>query len=116
MKNTLRLIAMVLCLLLSVTFIVACGKDDKKDDTNGTNAAVETTAAPEAELISEEEAKEMVWTDLNIQETAAENLTVERDGNNYIIAFQWSGYDYQYTIDGVNKDINEILFNGEPLW
>jgi len=113
MKNTLRLITFVLCFVLCTAFMVACG-NDREDGTNNTTAP-KTKEVSEVVLISEEEAKEMVWIDLNIQESAAENLTVERDGNNYIIAFQWSGFDYQYTIDGVNKDILEILFDGEPL-
>ena len=111
MKKTIRIIAMVLCLLMCTAVMFACGKGD----SNGTKTA-ETTAAPEVELISEEEAKEIVWADLSIQETAANNLTVELKDNAYIIAFDWSGFDYQYTVNGQTGVIDEILFDGDPLF
>ena len=113
MKNTLRILALVLCLVLTASLMVACGKDSKKDDTKDTTAAVETEPV---ELIDEATAKEIVWADLNIQETAAENLTVEFKDNTYVIAFDWSGFDYQYTVNAATGVIDEILFDGSPLW
>lgn len=110
MKKLIRIIALVLCLFICATVIIAC----KKDDSYG-KKELETTT-PELILISEQEAKEIVWADLSIRESAANNLTVELKGSAYVIAFDWSGFDYQYTVNGQTGEIDEIIFDGDPLF
>ncbi|MBQ4569054.1 MAG: hypothetical protein IJA62_03175 [Ruminococcus sp.] len=112
MKNTLRLIALTLCLVFVASFMVACDKGSK-GNTDGTDAP-QTTAAAEP-TIDEAKAKQLAFTDLNIQESAAEDLTVEFENNNYTITFKWSGFEYKYVIDAVLGDIAQIYFDGEPL-
>ena len=113
MKTTLRILALTLCLIFAAAFMLACNKDAKNDTT--TTTAPETTAALEVTL-DEAQAKEIVWADLSIQESAAENLTVSLENGSYIIAFDWSGFDYQYTVNGATGEITEVLFDGSPLW
>ncbi len=113
MKNTIRLIALTLCLMFVATFMVACDKG-ANDNTNGTTSAPETTATAEL-ILDESGAKEIVWADLCIQESAAENLTTKPEGNSYVIAFKWSGFDYQYTVDGATGEITEVLFDGDVI-
>lgn len=116
MKNKFRIIAGALGILLISTFMVGCNNGGT-ENTETTKEAVsvidETTEA--VNTIDEAEAKEIVFADLCIQETAAENLTVKLENNAYVIAFDWSGYDYQYTVDAVTGDITEIMFDGEVL-
>ena len=117
MKKTIKIMALVLCLIFTASLMAACGNDNKTETNNTTDAVttaqIETTAA--ALTIDETQAKEIVWADLSIQETAAENLTVELKDNSYIIAFQWSGFDYQYTVSAITGDILETIFDGEVL-
>ena len=105
----------IICLLLSVLFISAftlsgCGDSD----INPTDAPEATTTVA-AVTIDEAAAKEIVWNDMCIQESAVENLTVKFENNSYIIAFEWSGFDYQYTINAGTGEIAEVLFDGSVL-
>ncbi len=110
-------ILVILALMLVAVFaLCGCGKEtsETSKEKEAETKTVATTAP--AVTLDEEGAKAMVFADLNIQESAAENLTVTQEGTSYVISFEWSGFDYQYTIDAVNGDITEILFDGEPLW
>ncbi len=102
-------------ILLAVLFIAifALGGCAKSNDPS-----IETPAADNSS-ISEDDALAIVLEDAGIQETAAENLTItedEVDGKHaYVIAFVWSGFDYQYTVDASTGEFIEVLFDGEVL-
>lgn len=117
MKNKFRIIAGIICILLIAIPTVGCGNGGTQDTETTTDAVSVTDEVPtEAEsLIDEAAAKEIVFTSLSIKETAAENLTVKLEDNKYIIAFEWSGFEYQYTVDAVSGEIVEKLFDGEVL-
>ena len=95
MKNKLRIIIGTICVIL-------------------TTKEVEVTTVAEIK-IDEATAKEIVFTSLSIQETAAENLTVKFENNTYVIAFDWSGFDYQYTVDASTGEIIEKIFDGDVI-
>ena len=106
-----RLAYLMVAALLAMS-VMLCGCSEEVD-TTPTATATESTAAEI--IIDEAGAKEIALADACIPETAAENLTVELEGNSYIVSFQWSGFDYQYTVNGTNGEITEELFDGEPV-
>ena len=104
----------LICLLLTVLFVSAFALSGcEGSDTNTTDTPEETTAA--AVTIDEAEAKEIALSDAGVPETAAENLTVKLENDSYVVAFVWSGFDYQYTINASTGEITEILFDGSVL-
>ncbi len=116
MKNKFKIIACVLGILLIASSMTACN-NGSTENTETTKDAVsvvdETTEA--VSMIDEAEAKEIVFADLSIKESAAENLTVKLENNAYVIAFDWSGFDYQYTVDATTGEITETIFDGDVL-
>lgn len=103
----------LICLLLTVLFVSAFALSGcEGSDTNTTDAPEKTTAAV---TIDEAEAKEIALSDAGVPETAAENLTVKLENNSYVVAFVWSGFDYQYTINASTGEITEVLFDGSVL-
>ena len=116
MKNKFRIIIGTLGVLLIAGAMTACNNGDT-ENTDTTKEAVsvidETTEA--VSMIDETAAKEIVFADLCIKESAAENLTVKLENNAYVIAFVWSGFDYQYTVDATTGEIIETIFDGDVL-
>ncbi len=116
MKNKIKIIVGVLGILLISTTMVACnngGTENTEPTKEALSVVDETTEA--VSMIDEAEAKEIVFADLSIKESAAENLTVKLENNAYVIAFDWSGFDYQYTVDATTGEIIETMFDGEVL-
>ena len=116
MKKEFKIIVGALGILLIASFMTACN-NGSTENTETTKEAVsvvdETTEA--VNMIDEAQAKEVVFTDLSIKESAAENLTVKLENNAYVIAFVWSGFDYQYTVDAITGEITETIFDGDVL-
>lgn len=85
--------------------------------TKANDPSIESPAANSS--ISEDDALTVALEDAGIQETAAENLTItkgEFEGKEaYIIAFVWSGFDYEYTIDASTSEILQTVFDGDVL-
>ncbi len=110
-----KYISILLVVLFALMFVLGgCSQETQEPAQQDSTDAVVTQ-----ETISEEDAKQVVFNDLSIQETAAENLKVETGETNgkktYVISFEWSGFDYKYTIDASTGDIVEIMFDGEVL-
>lgn len=112
MKNKFRIIFGTLGILLIASSMTACNSGGA-ENTEATVIEEVTTVAETK--IDEAAAKEIVFADLSIQETAAENLTVKLENNAYVISFVWSGFDYQYTINASTGEIAEIIFDGDVL-
>lgn len=110
----MKKLLMLLLTVFLVTTMVSCGNSSTENTDTTKDVANEATTEA-VNMIEEAEAKEVVFNDLSIQETAANNLTVKLENNSYVIAFDWSGFDYQYTIDATTGEIIEILFDGEVL-
>lgn len=102
-------------ILLAILFVAifALGGCTKANDPS-----IETPAA-DTSSISEDDALAVALEDAGIQETAAENLTItkgEFEGKEaYVIAFVWSGFDYEYTIDANTSEILQTVFDGDVL-
>lgn len=115
-----KILALLIAITLTAT-LVGCGESNTDTDTNSAPKIEETTSADNegkteaVNMIDEAEAKEIVFADLSIQETAAKDLTVKLENNAYVIAFSWSGFDYQYTVDATTGEITETIFDGEVL-
>lgn len=112
MKNKLRIIIGTICVILIAGTMTACNSGSTENTE--TTKEVEVTTVAEIK-IDEATAKEIVFTSLSIQETAAENLTVKFENNTYVIAFDWSGFDYQYTVDASTGEIIEKIFDGDVI-
>ena len=108
------IILMIALLLISLLMFTGCSEEQTTDDT----PTQEVTQADEITL-SEEEATAIALENAGIQQTAANNLTVTADALDgvdvYVVAFDWSGFDYQYTINAATGEIIETLFDGEVL-
>lgn len=113
MKNKFKIIAGALGILLISIVMVACNNGDTETTKEAVSVIDETTEA--VSMIDEAAAKEIVFADLCIKESAAENLTVKLENNAYVIAFVWSGFDYQYTVDATTGEIIETIFDGDVL-
>lgn len=112
MRRSLFIMLAVLC--VAVFALSGCTKEDPTPtETN----AITTEAA--ADNVDENGAKAIALEDAGIPETAANNLTVttgEVDGAKvYVVAFDWSGFDYQYTISASTGEIVETIFDGSVL-
>ncbi|MBE6824180.1 MAG: hypothetical protein E7513_02420 [Ruminococcaceae bacterium] len=103
-------------ILLAVLFVAifALGGCAKAEDPTTDDPAVSDAAS-----VDEDGAKAIALEDAGVPETAAEDLTVtseEVDGEQvYVIAFVWSGFDYQYTVSASTGEIVETIFDGEVL-
>lgn len=105
----------LICLLLTILFVSAFALSGcEGSDTNTTDAPEEATTVA-AVTIDEAGAKEIALADAGVPETAAKNLTVKLENNSYVVAFEWSGFDYQYTINASTGEIAEVLFDGSVL-
>ena len=100
-----KLLVLLLAMTMTVS-LVGC---------NEGNAPSTSNTEAQVSMIDEAAAKEVAFADAGIAETAAENLTVKFENNTYIIAFDWSGFDYQYTVDGATGEIVEEIFDGEVM-
>ncbi|MBE6737131.1 MAG: hypothetical protein E7566_00535 [Ruminococcaceae bacterium] len=123
MKNTLKLIALILCLLFVASLMVACNKDnDKKAETQDTTAIVETTTETpkEAGLVGSwvsEDMPDYVYV-FNADGTGTYSVlkfTYEDLGEKISILFDGNtvASEFEYTIEG-NK-LTLIDSFGEPV-
>lgn len=109
-----------LLILLAVLFVAAIALSGCSNSSPAPAAddAVTEAAAPVAD-IGEDAAKAAALEKAGITETAAENLTVkteEVDGvQAYIVAFEWSGFEYEYTVNAATGDIIQEIFDGDVI-
>lgn len=111
-----RSLVVLLVILLGAVFALSgCTEADEPAPTE--TFAVTTEAV--ADVVDENGAKAIALEDAGIPETAANNLVVTTgkvDGAKvYVVAFDWSGFDYQYTISAATGEIVETIFDGEVL-
>jgi len=110
----------IICLLFTVLFAVAFvlgGCTEAQDPTPTETNAITTEAA--ADNVDENGAKAIALEDAGISETAAQNLAVNTDevdgAKVFVITFEWSGFEYQYTIKASTGEIVETIFDGEVI-
>ena len=114
MKKTLRITALVMSVLMMVSVMVACG-DKTADNTPDTTAEIaQVTEIPEV-TIDETQALAIALEDAGVPETAAENLSITIEAGSYIVYFEWSGFEYEYTINGATGEITQEMFDGEVM-
>ena len=109
-----KLMVLISVLLISVLTFSACSSGEKAPESDSTEPAAVAEAA-----IDEETAKATALEDAGINESAAEDLTVtegEAKGEAvYVVSFNWSGFDYQYSISKSSGEIVENIFDGEVM-
>ena len=107
------LIVLMSILLVAVFAFSACSGSGEKTEADTT---ADTTAA--AASITEDEARAIVLEKHGVPETAAENLTVKStqfEGEDaFVVAFSWSGFDYETTVNASGKIVKDI-FDGDEL-
>lgn len=111
-----RIICLLFTVLFALTFVLG-GCTDAKDPTPTETNAITTEAA--ADNVDENGAKAIALEDAGITETAAKNLAVNIDeaagAKVYVVTFEWSGFEYQYTIKASTGEIIETMFDGEVI-
>ncbi len=112
MKKSILILLVVL--LVSVFALSGCSNTEDADTT-----PKETVADVAEVTVGEDDAKAIALEDAGIPETAANNLAIESgefDGQKaYVITFEWSGFDYQYTISATTGEIVEEIFDGDVI-
>lgn len=108
-KSLIVLIAVIMAVVMAFG---ACSKEAGNTEENPTEAA--STAS-----ITADDAKAVALDKAGVPETAAENLEVtetEYEGASaYLVKFEWSGFEYEFTIDSSNGKIVHYIFDGSEM-
>lgn len=119
MKKNGKALTFLLCAALSLTLLAGCGQGGTTANQNGapaqsqSSAAAQSTEAPQSvppehaapptqsqeALISLEEAKQIVFAELGVEESALTEQEYELDRGIYELDFTVNGMEYDYEVD-----------------